>query len=1021
MAVGRYQLLDEIGAGGMGSVYRCYDRLNDQTVALKAVHWRKAIGAQAETLRLAITREFETLASLRHPNIVAVLDYGFDAEERPFFTMRYLEGATGLDGARERPLKERVQLLIQLLEALEYLHRRGIIHHDLKPSNVLIAADGTVKVLDFGIALLRQRGDNAEFSGTLAYAAPESLLGKGSTEQTDLYSFGILAYELIAGQHPFDIANMRRLMHQIVNEMPEMTPLPPVYAPILTRLLAKKPELRYRSAHEVIGDLYTALNAPIPEEHTAIRESFLQAAAFVGRQQELAQLTEGLERAASGSVTAWLIGGESGVGKSRLLDELRIGALVKRALVARGQGVAEGGLRYQLWRDVLPPLILEVELSDFEASVLSEVVPRIDRLIGRAVTPLAPLAGVAQHQRLSATIGDVLRRQPRLTVLILEDLQWTDESRDVLRDLLETARDQRLAIFGTYRDDEAPHLPDALPTMRVMRLQRLAPAEIADLSQAMIGDAGRQPHVQEFVTRETEGNPFFLVEVMRALAMDAGRLLQIGSKTLPEQVLTGGMQQIVRGRIAQVPAWGQRFLQIAASAGRMLDLAALEHIQQTDPDALAVPLDRWLVACADVHVLTLTDQRWQFSHDKIRDQVARDLDPAARPPIHAKIAAALEATHPNDPAYIEMLMDHWRIAENSDKELHYLNLAIERLAWYRGEYERARALAEHGLALVGKRDPRRVTLLNHICETYWRMGYIEPAVLWAKRAYRAAKRLNLLQDMGRSLGNLGIIARRVGELPRAEKLFRQSLNLRRKAGDQIGIARSYANLGILAFDRGELRTARRFYLRSLKIQRELGDENGMILNLLNLGQVFSVEGNSKQAEKFIGFGLAKGRKTGNRYATAACLNTLGIAAINRQTRGRATHLLRESLELFRQLRDRYGMAHTLAALLTVLPLDDPNFTPWLEESIEIGYGLKKTPFLLMAMIGGSRWYMARGRTELARTIFANTYQHKSLDEELRNAALCVLSEFPDIDGGSPVEDWDVFTASGMLLHDLAEN
>src|SRR5262249_39124863 len=135
-------------------------------------------------------------------------------------------------------------------------------------------------------------------------------------------------------------------------------------ARVLERLLEKSPENRYADAYEVITALSKAINEPVPQETVAIRESFLQAAQFIGREKELNQLTDALSETMMRRGSTWLIGGESGVGKSRLLDELRIRTLVRGALVLHGQGVAEGGLAYQLWREPLRRLLLSTDLSD---------------------------------------------------------------------------------------------------------------------------------------------------------------------------------------------------------------------------------------------------------------------------------------------------------------------------------------------------------------------------------------------------------------------------------------------------------------------------------------------------------------------------------------------------------------------------------------------------------------------------------------------------------------------------------
>src|SRR5579871_4737486 len=223
--------------------------------------------------------------------------------------------------------------------------------------------------------------------------------------------------------------------------------------------------------------------------------------------------------------------------------------------------------------------------------------------------------------------------------------------------------------------------------------------------------------------------------------------------TLPEQVYTGGIQQILQQRIRQVPAWGQAIVEIAAVAGRSLDLTLLAQLVRDHADLLTVSLDTWLTVCADVHVLSAYENRWQFSHDKLREQIIRDLPAEAVPALHAQVAVALETCYPNDSARVEVLMEHWRMAGNVDKELIYLNLAIERLVWNSGQYPQAQTLIERGLSLLATNDKRRVNLLNHLSESYWRMGQFEEAKRYGRRADRLAVRLKVDQDRGRSLGN----------------------------------------------------------------------------------------------------------------------------------------------------------------------------------------------------------------------------------------------------------------------------
>jgi eukaryotic-like serine/threonine-protein kinase len=241
---------------------------------------------------------------------------------------------------------------------------------------------------------------------------------------------------------------------------PDVTPLPPPLQPIVARLLALRPEDRYIDAQAVIHELVNAMDLPGVEESTLVRESFLQASTFVGRDAEFDTLKIALHSTLKETGSLWLVGGESGVGKSRLLEELRAYALVKGALVLRGQAVAEGGLPFQLWRDVVRRLALNTSLDDLQAGVLKALVPDIDTLLERDIPPVPELSGPEGQQRLVLTVVELFKQQTQPILLLLEDLHWADESLVPLKQML-TITDQlpMLMVVATYRNDEKPDLP----------------------------------------------------------------------------------------------------------------------------------------------------------------------------------------------------------------------------------------------------------------------------------------------------------------------------------------------------------------------------------------------------------------------------------------------------------------------------------------------------------------------------------------------------------------------------------
>ncbi len=244
----RYEVLKELGKGGMGAVYHFKDRLTRATLALKRVlvptdRLDFSLSDSSQNQYLALATEFRTLATLRHPNIISVQDYGFDTEGQPYFTMEFLPNATTItDYARTRTKTDKIRLLTEMLQALAYLHQRRILHRDLKPGNILVDQHGTVKVLDFGLALAvtpDTESASGRTEGTVAYMAPELFQGAAPGVQSDLYAVGLIAYELFAGVYPFNSSSFMALLDDVLRKQPDLTLLDIDLAVFVSKLIAK--------------------------------------------------------------------------------------------------------------------------------------------------------------------------------------------------------------------------------------------------------------------------------------------------------------------------------------------------------------------------------------------------------------------------------------------------------------------------------------------------------------------------------------------------------------------------------------------------------------------------------------------------------------------------------------------------------------------------------------------------------------------------------------------------------------
>ena len=1032
----RYVLHQALGAGGMGVVFRATDRLTGQAVALKCLlsRHRKGDTQTDVSKRLALSREFQTLASLRHPHIISVLDYGFDQDQKPYFTMPLLENAKPLRTASQnQPFISKIDLIIQIFQALVYLHRHDVIHRDLKPENILVTEDGQVKVLDFGLAVVHGTADAETFGGTMHYIAPEILQGEKTTRASDLYAIGVIIYEIIVGQHPFQGDTVYEVLHNILTTYPDITRLETIlhahfspdsdsasdeeteetqdaadlatfelsdtelanpvstvrdaaapvlfgspFTQVIQKLLARDPAYRSSDAQDVIRDLCAALDLPLPKDTYAIRESFLQAANFVGREMEFTQLSSALDQLRIGQSNLWLVGGESGVGKSRLLDELRTLALVKGILVLRGQAISEGGLPYQLWHEPLRRLALAVEVSDAEASILKQIVPDMERLLERNLPNAPSLEGTEAEQRLISTIIALFSRYFEITsngmLVILEDMQWTSKSIDVINLLQPLMQNLPLMIVGSYRDDEAPDLSQRLPGGRVLKLNRLQQHAISKLSESMLGSAGRKTEIVKLLERETEGNAFFLVEVIRALAEEAGDLDHVGVMTLPPVVFAGGIQEIVQRRLNKVAQAYRPLLNLAAVAGRQLDLKVLEQV------AGDIDLDTWLAACVNAAVIDLYDERWRFAHDKLREQLLAELPDEGCNEMHRTIAEALENVYQSTiNEHAVSLAYHWSFTDNHAKTVHYSRIAGNQTVDI-SAYHEARTHFEAALKLVAADaapDAREqeIVLRIQVSDIYQLLGMYDTAKEHLQQALPLAITFDNPLYIARAQLIWAWVSLREGDMDAAAGYTANALTAALKTDDSSVKAQAYYLTALLPLIKGEYAEARGHLMDALPVARQSGDR-AHVANILNaLGAVEEGMGSYDEAARNLHEAHQIAVETGHRFLAANSQGNLAKLAYQQGSFQQSVSYCNEALRLFREIGNVYGEATMLYILgFNKVALDEDALAD-LIASVRLSMELGAETVALIALCGVARLWIKQGNNDSAAELLGVVFNH----------------------------------------------
>lgn len=1033
----------------MGEVYAALDRLTGTQVALKRVlHSPQELLIDSATTttdsgdaRRTLANEFRVLTSLRHPHIINVLDYGFDSQGFPYYTMTLLKTPrTITEAAPALSFQARVTAFVQTLQAVAYLHRRGVLHHDLKPANILIDEQGAVKVLDFGLATHEHILSS---NGTLWYMPPEIIQQQPPASiQSDLYSVGIVAYELFTGVYPFNCTIPDKLIEQLLFEVPDSQPIPLPLRPIIIRLLMKNPADRYPDAEAVLAELAEISGGAITVEDASVRESFLQAARFVGRERELNLLTRQLDQIfiqparnrndeqAAPRGAAFLIGGESGVGKSRLLDELQTYALTNGALVLRGQCIAEGGEPFQMWRDVVRRLLVEQEVNDIQAATLGEIIPDIDDLLGRKIALLPTLGVRSAQSRLVDAILGLFQHQTKPTLLILEDLQWGLESIIPLRRLLSLCSKLPLLIVGSYRSEEAPILPMQLPEMKQIMLSRLTMDEISALCQAMIGINGTHETLVEYLHRQSEGNVLFLIEVIRALADDVGNLSSIGLKPLPEQVVSGGIERIIARRLQSLPSEAAPTLRLAAVAGRNIDERLLRWLIGEDAE-------RWLQAGMNAAILEVVDAQWRFAHDRLRDAILSTIPKAELAEYHRLVAEGLEALYPNTDALAGTLYDHWRAANNAEKEAYYA-VMVTAQRWRLGIVNEAYQMLQQALQLDPQDGTLRLELYRLAGAIHYDLGKpqlsaeyyaaccqlaralkqpavegaaleglgsaayaasdFEIALRWYEESLNLRRRLNDLQGVASALHQISVLQRFRGRYSESRIALEESMSVRRRISDLRGLGDSLYQLSVHTRNQGEYAQAVTYAQEGIHLRRRIGDSRGLADDLNNLGICYMLMRDYQQASDAIMESFRLRENSDNQRGMASCQNALGDLYMLQGQHGAAIRAFNTSLSVWQMSNDPWNTANSHASIGCVQALAGEVLTAryHLQEALQIAERIPALFIVLKALIGWAQLALLEGDNGQAALLLGAVEQHPAMTAQLRQVYFEPILELLDM-------------------------
>lgn len=783
MLLNRYRLLSELGQGGSGVVYRAHDTLLKRDVAVKVLGGASLSG-EAQGRLLA---EARAAASVNHPGIVAIYDAALSGETA-FVVMELVEGSSLHDRPAEGWL-EAAQTGAEICAVLEHAHRNGIVHRDLKPENILFTPEGRVKLVDFGLARPIASRLTAEGSlvGSLHYIAPEQALGQLVDVRTDLYSLGVMLYERVAGRLPFTAEDPLALVSQhiyapVVPPGAYVRDLPTAFNDLIVQLLAKQAIDRPGTAAEVQLRLEAIASGAEGAEGLLGGEvpmlDRIARGRLVGRQGELAAASALWRQAAAGRGQVLLVSGEPGVGKTRFVRELMAQAQVSGGRVLVAEAHPEGGAPYAPIVRLVRQAATTAGTLPLAPETLAELVTLAPEL--RARFPDVPanpvLDPLAERERLceslSALCAGLAASAPLL--LFLDDLHWADSGTlYVVRQLARVAPRLRLQIVLTYREielDESGALNELLYDLTRehlatrIKLSRLTLGETRQMLETLFSG----PVAEELsggIFQETEGNPFFVEEVCRALMQDARLSLEDGrwrsSVEIQELRIPQSVRLAIQIRVGRLPEAAQEILRLASVLGREFAYDILRAAASADEDLLIESLE--LAGRAQLISEIRPDATGErgrvgpssfvFEHALIPATLRDGVSSLRLQRIHRRAAAAYETLRPDD---LESIGFHAAGAGDEEKARScYLRAADH--AQQLGALEDAMRFLDAALEAWPPEDRRgRADALTRLGTCRWQAAHpgARPALEEACDLYRALDDRLRRGDLERMLGRL---------------------------------------------------------------------------------------------------------------------------------------------------------------------------------------------------------------------------------------------------------------------------
>ena len=1016
-----FEIIDKLGQGGMGVVYKARDLKRNTMVALKILSDHNL---NTDVMKRRFQREAAAGMRLEHPNIVKIFEVG-EANNELFISMEYIEGQTLRELLSREPLSinKTIEFGISTARALECAHDMGIIHRDIKPENIMITCDGITKVMDFGLAKIQGASMltmEGEVLGTISYMSPQQTQGETIDQRSDIFSLGVILYELLTGHLPFYGDYDMAIIYAIINEDPsplreinDQIPIP--LEQVIMKCLQKDLSSRYQKVSEFIDDLERVqafletdgLQPMIQEQTISIHGQDADyhgttsstvsglrrfKTHLFGRESELQLLRDALQQAISEQGNAVLVAGEAGIGKTRLIQELEKYARTIKIKTLKGRCLyRQKSFPYFPFVEAINEYFNRLGVTDNEQlntcveqnwpdlipilSIIHVFLNRVDR------------ATIGNKEQLWEAVYQLLTRisEKSPMILFIDDLHWAEEDTiDLFEYLVNNIHNTHFLVIGSYRPedirDEKQRLKQIIEkhqqasNLSLLELERIDQQNIRKIIQSIFRSTNFPDDFCQKLYDESAGNPLFIVEMLKLMVSEQVVVKSDGGFILRENYdhvsMPAKIQDIILRRIDRLDEQEREILEIGAVEGESFHSDTINSCMEIDRLQLLKILQNLE---REHHLIYPIDKMYHFDHAKIQEFLYGAITPELQIEYHLRIGNYLAGTYGTQEANSANIAHHFLIGEQYIQALPYLVSAANRA---KNLFANQQALESYQKALqinqkagAVEKEHYKESILEGLGDVLTITGRHDDAELNYKSLLEISDHVSPMRV--ERLWKLGALYINKGEYKQATETLREA-----EIEYQNNLNKINQGMPLENYSSGE------------------NAEHDLICSLgkikVSRARIFKARGKYKTAQNEIEEGLQLLSDMHHLSGMGQANNDLGNILFDQGEYSRAEQIYLKSLEIRQAVADKKGMAETYNNLgITYIEQGAyDKAAKMMEKSIDIMRSIGFTIGIAGTSLNLGCIYQDQGKFEEAYLMHKQSY---TLSEEMNNKPVAALS------------------------------